>query len=129
MTPEQIDITFSRLSQLSRAYGAPAIEAAERVLQRDALGQLIGGGVYLVGGAFLGIFAAACIRNMRENHIIDQPVLIGLGSIFGATIGSLLAAAGIVSGIVALSDVWAWTALTDPSLALAHDIYQSMGGH
>lgn len=124
MTPEQLDLTFTRLSQLSRAYGAPTIDMAERVLQRAAAGQLLSGVVFLVGGAAIGLGAAWCIRRMN-NYALDGSLAGDLGCIFGSTFGSVLAVAGIVSGSLMLSDVWAWTALTDPSLALAHDIFGS----
>lgn len=122
MTPEQIDLTFTRLSQLSRAYGAPAVDMAERVLQRAAVGQLVGGAVFLLGGVALGFGAAWCIRRLKKSDYSDADT----GYFFGALFGTILAAVGLIAGVLMLSDVWAWTALTDPSLALARDIYGSI---
>lgn len=127
---QQLDLTFTNLSQLSRAYGAPAVDLAERVLQRDAIGALIGGGGSGVIGAVALVLSYTFLRAAGKEvkkDILDQSFSILFGGAFG---GIILGVIGVVVGVTGFSkliDTWAWTALFDPHLALAHQIFGSMG--
>lgn len=120
MSGQSLDVTFTNLSQLSRAYGAPAVDMATRVMQRDAIGQVgTGAGLIIISGAF--IFTAvwtACLDREGEN----------IGAVFGCIFSVIFATIAACFGVALCADIWAWTALMDPQLALAHRIFGSMGG-
>jgi hypothetical protein len=122
-----LDVTFTQLSQLSRAYGAPAVEIAERVLQRSAVGQIGVGAACIAGFAGLGLACGLAARALHEEPFTDN-IAVDLGRFFGAIFGGIAAVGCLVFAAISLTDVWAWTALTDPQLALAHRIFGSMGG-
>lgn len=118
-----LDVTFTSLSQLSRAYGAPAVDMAGRVLQDSARGQLVGGAILMIASCGFGLWAAKTFSRGTKADKYDK-FDWGMGG------GAITLVAIILGGISfsLLSDVWAWTALTDPQLALAHKIFDSMGG-
>lgn len=121
------NVTFTRLSQLSHEYGAPAVSAAERVIQHSAQGQIIVGVCSILGTvltASVSIFCGAYLKRYDLNGSIAFVV----SAIFGCVFGGMATCALIVSAFANLSDIWAWTALSDPQLALAHQIFGSMGG-
>lgn len=119
-----LDITFTNLSQLSRAYGAPAVDLAGRVLQQSAHGQIIYGiGAGIACAVVLVLATVLFFTNKDEDGFLN---------IFGILLGAFAVIGSIplaIFSFVCLTDTWAWTALSDPNLALAHKIFGSMGGN
>ncbi len=127
MDAQSLDVTFTNLSQLSRAYGAPAVEMAEKVLQRSAQGQIFVGLGLLAGAGVLALTATRLgISFRRADDCGNEGALVGC--LFGCIFTVLGTIGATIGGFLMVSDIWAWTALTDPALALAHKVFGSMGG-
>lgn len=121
---QTLDVTFTNLSQLSRAYGAPAVSLAERVIQKTAEGNILVGislivvGFLLLWVAFLSVFRVNEINNPYKGATVGYQLLATLSAM------GMFGVWGV--SFVFLHDIWQWTALTDPNLALAHQVFGSM---
>lgn len=125
MSTETLNLTFTRLSQLSQAYGSPAVDMAEKVIKHSAEGQILIGCGFTVATI---IFLSASVAGAFWARYDDS---FGAGSFFGVVIAVLAGVIGLgcaFGASVSLIDIWAWTALSDPQLALVHQIFGSMGG-
>lgn len=125
---DTLDVTFTNLSQLSRAYGSPATDMATAIIQQSAYGQLISGLAALGLAVFMGFVCYKCSRVAFAEDSYRMPVGLVLPTFFGAILGGVAAVAGVVISTLCLSDIWMWTAMSNPRLALAHQIFGSMGG-
>lgn len=112
--------SFTNLSQISQTYGAPTVQLAEKVIQHTAQGQIYSSlallGIFLVFWTTVAFWHKAKLNYKQEDSRSFVTVFGGLSSIV----------IFIISGVY-LSDIWMWTALTDPAFALAHQVFGSMG--
>lgn len=122
---DDISVTFTNLSQLSHVYGAPTVDLAGQVLQRTAQGSIFMGiAMVLISIALFFLSIYSCRKSNKAPRGSNAEAVFVLLTIFTTTISLPT----IIVGFICLCDIWQWTALFDPKLALAHKIFGSMGG-
>lgn len=122
---ETLDATFTNLSQLSRAYGAPAVSLAERVIQKTAEGTILIGMILVVTGFVLLWPTFLGFKYSKKAYRDGNDSLETILWLFGAFSFVIVCVSWAMS-FNFLHDIWEWTALTDPQLALAHRVFGSM---
>lgn len=122
---DDINVTFTNLSQLSHVYGAPAVDLAGRVLERTAQGQIYFGLFLCVVGPIIALIICLLtfLYYKKKEDYRSESLFVHFFAI-----GLFISCISVILGAIFLSDIWQWTALTDPKLALAHKIFGSMGG-
>lgn len=122
---ETLDATFTNLSQLSRAYGAPAVSLAERVVQKTAEGNILIGMILVVLG-FIFLWATCFALGQSERNFPDRKYEQQSNWGFLGVLSFVVTLISWATSFSFLHDIWQWAALTDPQLALAHQVFGSM---
>lgn len=120
-TTEALQFAFQKLSELAHQFGPAAVDVAVQVERLDAINKLSGipawGLVALV--AALGVHH--CLRRLKEDTY-EAESLYAVGSF----LLGLVAIGASIAAVVCAFDVWAWTGLFNPKLALAHDVLTAL---
>ncbi len=136
------DAALRQLGELVRQHGPDAVNIAAQVVQVNAVGQLIGGAVSAGVAIAAGYFGAKVMREAvkagakyekaTQAWFRDRTGDLSMPSDthFGLyLLGGTLVAVATVCTITALgnlADIWTWTGIFNPRLALAHDIYMRL---
>lgn len=120
-----IDAALAKLGDLVAKHGLDAVNLAAQVVQVNAIDTLVSGlGYATIGGA---LFMAARF-SLRRLQAMDSSYDGALG--WGLALGSTSAATLLLAyfAVACLTNVWAWVALFNPKLALAHDVLAKLTG-
>lgn len=119
---QAIDRAFQKLSELAAQYGPSAVDTAAEVVRVSAVGDLMRAGGAL---ALCLLFGGACAFfgwRAAKADTLDEEGWMNLA------VGCFFVAVGFLLGsLFGLLDVWMWTALVNPKLALAHDLLSKIG--
>lgn len=124
-----VDAAIAKLGQLSQEHGPQAVNLAAQVVQVNAINTLTGIPAW---GAVTAAALYGChwcfrrfekVRQGGEYDEYDAP--LWLCGIVPFGIGALI---GFTGFMYALFDVWAWVALFNPKLALAHEVFAKIAG-
>lgn len=121
-----VDQAIAKLGELVSKHGPQAVDLAAQVVQVQAVGNL-GIGVLTSAASIAGFIGVARhIQSTKARYgerydITDtSPVIVAGG-------GTISAIAGLVA-LTYLLDVWNWVALSNPKLALAHQVLTRVTG-
>lgn len=123
-----VDAALAKVAELVNEHGESAVSAVESVKQINALEQLLGGSLWL-GIAVIFFLLAKWLFNVAKNTQVDS---YGDNEIkIVLSVGGFLFAGGLTlmslhSALFTLFNPWIWTALFNPRLAIARDIWQSL---
>lgn len=128
---QALQYAFEKLGEIAHQYGPPAVNAAAEVVKVNAIGNLVAGGVcaVLTAASFYG--AIRCGRMARvegKKDIFDQNDLFLIGGAVGCGVLGLASAILAIIVLCTVCDVWLWTALFNPKLALAHEVMKALAG-
>lgn len=116
---QALQFAFDRLGSIAQHYGPSAIDLAVRAARMEGVASIIEGVIALGVSLVCLALVRRALKKLPETADEAPWIVVLVG-------GGIL---GIISAIVAccgLFDVWAWTALFDPKLALAHDILTAL---
>lgn len=121
-----VDAALAKLEALVSTHGPQAIDMAAQVVRINALNELSCVPVAGVLALAAGYGMRWCYRRAKAaTDTYDDD----FGWWIGFCIAGILALFTLALCLDALCDVWAWVALFNPKLALAHEIMQRLGGH
>lgn len=119
-----VDAALAKIEQLIQAHGQQAVDAAVAVERMNGINTLVSAaGFAVLAGGFAKLATWLNGKRPSGDEILENP-LPAIG-----TCVAWLAACGCGVGVVVqLFDAWAWTAIFNPKLALAHDILSHLAG-
>ena len=140
-----VDQALAKLGELVAKHGPEAVNLASEVVRVNSLGNLVTGAAFAVAGVGVAVASAVLIRRFLK---VNRPYSIAYRAWrddrTGASrlptgddgIGWCVAGAmtGVFSGFLTVSacsyllDVWTWVGLSNPKLALAHQVLQRLTG-
>jgi len=116
---QALQLAFDKLGEIAQHYGPSALDLATRAERMQGIASIVEG-AFAFGISALSIAALRhALKKLREDDD-DAPWVVVL--VIGAVIGMI----SFFVGCAGLFDVWAWTALFDPKLALAHDVLSAL---
>jgi len=119
---EALKLAFGKIEELTRQYGPQAVDTAAEVTRVNAIGHFMwAGGFATLTFACAALLALSIWRLRKGDGYDDGPWEFGC---VAGGLGGLISFAVAVAG---LFDVWAWVALSNPKLALAHDVLAKIG--
>lgn len=121
-----VDQALAKLGDLVAKHGPDAVNAAAEVQQINGINTLVGGLGYAAFGGVAILLAKYCLRRLSGVEDPYDTGSVGWGAGTAAT--SALALIMAYATLAALLDVWAWVALFNPKLALAHAILAKVAG-
>lgn len=102
---------------VAKQYGPQAWNVICGVKRIDSIGYLVIGFILLIVGIFSGLFLRALTRHHDEwGWSPDACIASIVASIVGVFLG--------VIGICMVLNVWNWVGISDPGLAIAHDVIE-----
>lgn len=146
-----VDQALAKLGELVEKHGPQAVDLAAQVLQVSAAGQLMIGALFVTGAAISG---TVCVKASKEGQRrqelyetwdrqndewryrpgrteAERPVKPSDADYefmaFVVAASALVTALLIICASFALIDTWAWVAVFNPKLALAHQILSKLG--
>ena len=111
VTDAQLQIIIGKIETL----GGQGVEVASRVVQVNGLQALLTGAVFLF---FALLFMGAALHGFYKD---DGE---GGGWQAAGVIGVVFAFFSTLFGLICVLNIWNWIALSEPKLALAHQIFE-----
>lgn len=150
-----VDQALAKLGELVAKHGPQAVDLAAQVVQMDAAGQVARGVFFAVAAVGAGMAGLCFLSSGRKNRAewaaynaaydaYRYPTMYGSGvaapkpdrpngaepeTLFATATGAgMVGAALLVIALFHLLDSWAWVALFNPKLALAHQLLAKFAG-
>jgi len=125
-----VDQALAKLGELVTKHGPQAVDVAAQVVQVNAVGQIAQGAVMAVLAAVSAVAALRLVVPVKKAWSYEpgyDNATLAVGGLLGVV---LLTCGVLIAGLcaaLALTDAWAWVALFNPKLALAHTILAKIG--
>ena len=119
-----VDRAFEKLAALVNEHGPAVVDTAASVVQVNAIQTLVGGLGGLAVAWFFRVIAKRGIASVakRDYFDVDGSILLE----FGIWTANVSAGLVLIWSVVQFTKVWAWVALFNPELALAHAIFEKV---
>jgi len=135
-----VDQALAKLGELVSAHGPQAVDLAAQVVQVNGFGQVAIGAFALAIAVSVAVAALRLLRlalrleGERKARVQDRsgaalyPSANSEPAWVGLLVSGVIGTGALIVALNCLLDVWAWVAIFNPKLALAHQVLAKVAG-